>query len=152
MTRASLILDEFFQQFYRHRKERRSGPYGAHYGFRTPEGHRYRVHISHDVYNPSEAEVSFAFIDPKVHSWPRYGVLGGRPDALKIFSTVHHIMQRHMKDNPGLKTLHFTAYGQSRVKLYRRLLNHFSTKHGERGDDSSMHFSVNREDIKEPIS
>jgi len=143
VNRAVLIL-EFFEQAYRHRKERYSDRYDTYYRFKARNGDLYHVHFDH---GSGQRLQLLTFRSER----GGYSIAGGhRADALKVFSTVHRIIQRHVRDHPDLQTLTFSASEPSRVKLYRHMAKHFATKHKEDQYWGGTKFSINRSDLKDP--
>jgi len=148
MSRASFILNELFQKHYRFRKAQ-DASYGSIYKFKAEDGTNYEVEVNH--FSRGRSSVLFTGALPG-SGYGTYGVLGGRANPQKVFSTVHHIIRQHLQKHPEITSMHFSAYGQSRIKLYKHFLDRIAP-HRQRKEDDEAHgnFDVRREDVEEPI-
>jgi hypothetical protein len=154
VTRASRILNELFQGPGSHYQVRRSktswyDPDSFGYNFDTPNG-KYDVSIRHryDNVNTETAHGIIDFMGPR-----GMGVTGGHPDSAKIFSTVHHVLKKHLAAHPEVADIGFTAIDKPHVKLYDHMVKRFAREPevSRASDGSAAHYKIKRENFREQL-
>ncbi len=112
------------------------------------QGHNktgYNVHITHDKKGHEPAEVSFEDHDGNMH---KTGASKENPH--KIFSTVKHVIDHHLKQHPHISSIEFSADKQdnNRGTLYRHFAKRFAKHHTEHEDENDHTFTIHKKDLK----
>lgn len=150
MITFNQYLTELFNKHYDYEKSMKNGDHVAH--FHSDNGSKYHVHFTH--YNEkskknSEALVNFENHDSPERNKQKISNTEGH-SAVKVFSTVHHIIKKHMEEHPHIQHVSFGAAHSepSRVKLYKNLSKHFAHKHTEKIMNQGTSFKIHRDDFK----
>ena len=116
------------------------------YYFNSPHDN-YSVNIRH--FTPSHADVAF------------YSHLGGSGksnsegnQSHRIYSTVHHVIKKHLEDHPNLQSIQFSSQkrmdnsDKSKTKLYQHFVNKMTRKHEISEDKYGHYWNIHKDDIK----
>jgi hypothetical protein len=134
------ILDSYYPfRYVKHPNEHQ-------YKFKTSKGKSLSVGIEH---HKNKAVVTLQDED-------RFG--GGAFDAHgdeghsahKVYSTVGHIIKKHMEDHPHIESMHFDGFTTSQHKLYGIMLKHTAHKFGMNYDEESNPYGKSIYHIKKP--
>lgn len=104
------------------------GTVNHEYHFIDHRGEHHPVYFTHREETPHEAEMSFANPEGDYRATGEHG-----HHAVRVFSTMKHLIERHAKKHPNIKSITFSSdkdetepdkYKEgSRNKLYRRFAN-----------------------------
>lgn len=138
----------FTESFSSHYDFEHKSPYsGSHsYSFNTHNNKKFHVLIAHHLEKKKPvAHVAFTNQHGEFH---RTGDEGHH--ALKILSTVKHIIHHHLENHPHLTGITFDADKSEpeREQLYRHLTRHFTHKHTEKETQGVNTFHIRTKDIK----
>jgi hypothetical protein len=142
-------LGELFDEPYASRKVPGSDDGLTKRRFTTDRGNRYDVSVKNDDNHPNLASVAFtsrAQNGVKSHSVPDKSVEPG--SAHRVLSTVKDAVGRHIRSNPHVTHLTFSASGRepSKVRLYHHIAKSIDPNYGHDSDSTGEyhHFIVNR--------
>lgn len=96
----------------------------------------FTVSISDSEHGRNESDVEFTDNTKKLRK-QKYELSHEHPnDAIKILSTVHHIVKHHLNNYPNINKVHFTSDDSepSRSKLYKNYTNQYGGSTEQRGD------------------
>lgn len=156
MITFNQYITELFQKHYDYKKHE---DYINHHEaeFHTDNGNKYQVGIGHHITGSGKTKKHTAHIDFEA---PESKISNNKMkinhqeghSAVKVFSTVHHIIRDHLKQHPEISHIKFSASHKepTRMKLYSHLAKHFAHNHTERGGKTSdKEFTIHRDDIKD---
>lgn len=131
-------LKESFDSHYSFRDRGANSDKTVHkYAFDTKDNEdTMHVKIDHDG-----DMANIAFTD-------KYGQYSATNDkgsgAVKVFSTVHKIMQDHAAKYPHIKSYHFSGKSGSRSKLYDRMVQRAGGRSEDKGETKAYHIPADR--------
>lgn len=157
MNKSTLLvikLLELLNSHYPYEHEEGDHSSDHFYNFKTIKNNKYTVHIYHQG---DKATASFGHESGEEYKTHADNSEPG--SSHKVFSTVKHIIKDHLKRNPYIKTLKFSANNAepTRVRLYSKLVKSVAHNHTERDDtsdpgdhDSYSHheFTIHTKDLK----
>lgn len=116
------------------------------YEFKDSAGNTKHVDIHHhSYYDKPHASVTFHDASREKAGWDKYDATGelGR-HAVRVFSTVKHILKHHAKKHPDLHAFDFDSSHDepSRVKLYTRLTRSLGGQTNAHDHEGIAHHSV----------
>jgi hypothetical protein len=97
------------------------------YKFESPSHNSYSVYIRRSSKTPNHSNVSFRRSSALPEDKFAEQILNDEPHQHRIFSTVLSAIHHHLKNNPHVTHVEFSAVEPSRVKLYHHMAKRLSS-------------------------